>query len=159
MARFKKGSIEAKRYMTKIRSKRGKGLKSSSSNQSSIRGVKKKIMAKRGRKKSSAKTKYKRSKAKNSTKINAMEDMLYPIGYGFGREKLSSVIASMASKLPFGTGYLGDELILGGASWLVNAKVKKPLAKRLSKNTLILESGRVGTTFGVYGVKKSILGN
>lgn len=144
MVRFKKGSVEAKRYMARIR-----GLKKSSSNRVKKGGVN---MARR--KAVKKRTSYKRSSSGQS--LDLFIDIGMPAVYGYGRNFLSEKTATITNKIPLGL--ISDEAFFGFLGYLGYKKLRNAKVKKACKNIIVIESARAGQTVQDFGFQKVFTG-
>lgn len=141
MARFKKGSAAAKKYMASIRKK------SKRSNSTIKKGGFK--MAKRRKKKS-----YKRSS--NSSSVKPIAVLIGGGIYGAARAKVSNTIAPWTAQIPLAG--LSDEAAMFGISYILNKKFKNKDVKKIGLAGMYIESARIGealTEGALFGNKKA----
>lgn len=77
----------------------------------------------------------------SSGRENTLNDILFGMGYGAGRPYIANALAPVINMLPLGN--VKDEAVMGVGGFLLT-KLRNPLAKKIGKTMLVVESARVG---------------
>lgn len=82
-----------------------------------------------------------RSRSRRSGSGNPMAMIIPAMAYGAVREKISTALTPLTSKIPLGN--IADEVVLGLAAYLV-AKKTSGLLSQVGKAALVIEAARIG---------------
>ncbi len=86
--------------------------------------------------------KGKKTYRRKSNKENLTKTIIGGMLYGGIREKVSTMVAPMTSKLPMGT--YADEVGMALVSYFVAKKVSNPTIKSIARAGLVIESAKIG---------------
>jgi hypothetical protein len=157
MAKFKKGSAEARRFMAKIRGMRkGKTIKRSSTSKRDERGANRQ-MVKRKRRASRRVGRVSRRGRRSKTKKDGLMGLI--VGgaiYGVGRSYVATAVNPISSMLPLGS--LNDNVTMGLLSYLLMKNTSGVLSN-VGKAGLFVESSIASnellTQGGINPIKSS----
>ena len=156
-AKLKKGSVEAKRYMAKIRGMRKtKSIKRSSTSKRDERGANRQMVKRKRRVSRRISRVSRRRSRKQSKKDGLMGLVLGGAIYGVGRSYVANAVSPFSSMLPLGT--LNDNVTMGLLSYLLMKNTSVVLSN-VGKAGLFVESSIASnellTQGGINPIKSS----
>lgn len=137
-ARFRKGSLAAKRYMAKLRRMK-KGSKVRSRSRSRLRS---KLKISRRRSPMARRRRKMRSVRRRKSYGLLATTVLPGFAYGAARATVSRWLAPLTAKIPGGR--FADNIAMGAVSWLVSKYGRLPLLKKVGRAGLVIESALLG---------------